>query len=77
MFGTVMLPSIETKKCPIFLEVLKLANATFHSGAVLQNILLNVTERCVNFSWYSWIFIKCKHFINKNRNFKTHAGILI
>lgn len=75
MFGIVILPWIEAKKCPIFLVVLKLVNAAFHSSAVLQSILLNGTERGVNFSCHSWIFIKCKHFISKNRNFKTHAGI--
>lgn len=75
MFGTLVIPWIEAKKCPIFLVVLKLVNDAFHSSAVLQNILLNVTERGVNFSCHSCVFIKCRHFISKNSNFKTHTGI--
>lgn len=74
MFGTVLLPSIEAKSS-VFLEIITWANVAFHSSAVLQSILLNVTERHVNFSCHSWIFIKCKHFSSKNQNFKTDAGI--
>lgn len=54
IFGTVMLPSVEAKKFPIFLEVITLANAALqNSSLVLQTILLNVTERCVNCSCHS------------------------
>lgn len=77
MFYTLVFPSVEAKKCPIFLELLKLTNTAFHSSAVLQSILLTVIERCVNFSCHSWIFIKCKHFMTKNRNFKTNASIFL